>query len=61
MEGLIRCKNCRSQRWNEIGVVTTGKVGTGYSKKTLYQCMHCSRVLMVDGTMPITSDPNEAI
>jgi DNA-directed RNA polymerase subunit RPC12/RpoP len=61
MDGLIRCKNCRSQKWNEIGVVTTEKVGKGYSKKKLYQCMHCLRVLMVDGEMPTSSNPLDVI
>ena len=57
MEELIRCKNCRSQKWVEVGTVTTGKLGKSYGLRKLYQCGNCKRIVMVEGDMPLTSDP----
>jgi hypothetical protein len=62
MSELTKCKNCRSNsHWEEIGTVTAEKTGRTYSKKTLYQCGFCKRIIMIEGSIPVAADPLSVI
>jgi hypothetical protein len=50
----VRCQNCRSQRWEEVGDVNKQK-GT-----KLFQCQFCKRVVIAN-EIPNTEDPMEVM
>jgi hypothetical protein len=59
MTEKVRCRNCRSNKWELVGVVAEAR-GSG-KPRTLYQCTFCKRMVMIRGDMADAITPLEVV